>query len=62
MTPHQIMHCRYIVSCVPYPVKAKAVKATLETPLTNMVPATLLKKHPDFALFLDKDSASLINN
>jgi len=60
MTPHQIMQSRYIVSCVPYPVKANAVKATIETPLTNMVPATLLKKHPDFTLFLDKDSAALI--
>ena len=61
MTPHQIMQCRYVVSCVPYLVKAKAIKATLENQLSNMVPATLLKKHPDFALFLDKDSASDIN-
>ena len=60
MTVHQIMQCRYIVSCVPYAVKAKAIKDTLENQLTNMVPATMLKKHPDFALFLDKDSAELI--
>ena len=61
MTVHQIMQCRHIVSCVPYTVKAKAIKNTLENQLTNLVPATMLKKHPDFALFLDKDSASLIN-
>jgi glucosamine-6-phosphate deaminase len=61
MTPHQIMLCRYIVTCCPYLVKAKAVKATIESQLTNTVPATLLKKHPDFTLFLDKDSASLVN-
>jgi len=60
MTVHQIMQCRHIVSCVPYIVKAKAIKDTLENQLTNTVPATMLKKHPDFALFLDKDSASLI--
>ena len=61
MSVHQIMQCRHIVSCVPYAVKANAVKATLENQLTSMVPATMLKKHPDFALFLDKDSAALID-
>jgi glucosamine-6-phosphate deaminase len=61
MTVHQIMQCRRIVSCVPYPVKAKAVKETLENTLTNMIPATMLKKHPCFNLYLDKDSASLID-
>jgi glucosamine-6-phosphate deaminase len=61
MSVHQIMQCRYIISCVPYAVKAKAIKDTLENQLTNMIPATMLKKHPDFALFLDKDSASMIN-
>jgi len=60
MSVHQIMQCRHIVSCVPYPVKAQAIKATLENKLTNLVPATMLKKHPDFMLFLDKDSASLL--
>jgi len=59
MTVHQIMQCRHIVSCVPYAVKAKAIRDTLENRLTNTVPATMLKKHPNFALFLDKDSASL---
>jgi glucosamine-6-phosphate deaminase len=61
MSVHQIMQCRYIVSCVPYAVKAKAIRDTLENQLTNTIPATILKKHPDFALFLDKDSASMID-
>jgi len=61
MSVHQIMQCRHIVSCVPYAVKANAVKDTLENQLTNMVPATMLKKHPDFTLFLDKDSAGRID-
>ena len=60
MSVHQIMQCQRIISCVPYAVKAKAIKDTLESPLTNMVPATMLRKHPDWSLFLDKDSASLI--
>jgi len=61
MSVHQIMQCRKIVSCVPYAVKAKAIKDTLESQLTNMVPATMLKNHPDFVLFLDKDSSALID-
>ena len=61
MTVHQIMQCRQIVSCVPYAVKAKAIRDTLENQLTNTIPATMLKKHPCFLLNLDKDSASLVN-
>ena len=61
MTVYQIMQCRHIISCVPYSVKAQAVKDTLENQLTSLIPATMLKKHPDFVLFLDKDSASLID-
>ncbi len=61
MTVHQIMQCRHIVSCVPHTVKAKAIRDMLENQLTNTIPATMLKKHPDFALFLDKGSASLID-
>jgi glucosamine-6-phosphate deaminase len=60
MTPWQIMQCRTIVSCVPHKVKAVAVRNTLINSLTNIVPATLLKRHPDFHLYLDNDSASEI--
>ena len=62
MTVYQIMQCRKIVTCVPYAVKAKAIKDTIENQLTNMVPATMLKGHPDWTLYLDKDSASLLGN
>ena len=59
MTPYQIMQCERIVSCVPYAVKAEAVRKTLLAPsATNLVPATLLREHPDFILYLDSESAS----
>lgn len=59
MTTYQIMQCKRIVSCVPYPVKAEAVKNTLQAKeVTNMIPATLLKTHDDFILYLDEDSAA----
>jgi len=61
MSVYQIMQCRHIVSCVPHLVKAQAIKDTLETSLTNMVPATMLKEHADVVVFLDKNSASMID-
>lgn len=61
MTVRQIMRCETIISCVPYAVKAEAVYKTLTSPLTNMVPATMLKQHDHFTLYLDEDSAARVN-
>lgn len=61
MSVKQIMKCKKIVSCVPYKVKAEAILNTLKTELTNTVPATMLKTHPDFTLYIDADSASLLS-
>lgn len=61
MTPYQIMQCKRIVSCVPHSVKADAVKKTVLTnETTNLIPATLLKEHEDFILYLDENSAAEI--
>jgi glucosamine-6-phosphate deaminase len=60
MTPWQIMQCESIISCVPHKVKAACVRDTLMNRTTNMVPATILKQHKDYSLFIDFDSASEI--
>jgi len=60
MTAWQIMQCKTIVSCVPHKVKALSVRNMLINNLTNVVPATLLKQHQDFHLYLDVNSASEI--
>lgn len=60
MTVHQIMQSEIIISCVPHAVKAKAIKAFMENDVTNLVPATKLKEHENFNLFLDVNSASLL--
>ena len=58
MTVYQIMQCERIVSCVPYAVKAEAIENTLKaSEITNLVPATMLKSHSDFILYVDEDSA-----
>ena len=58
MTVHQILECKKIVSIVPYAVKADAVKKTLYNDITNTIPATIMKGHDDFTLFVDEDSYS----
>ncbi|NMP37681.1 MAG: glucosamine-6-phosphate deaminase [Clostridiales bacterium] len=60
MTPYRIMQCKKIISVVPYAVKAEAVLNTLENDVTPDIPATLMKTHPDWTLYIDRDSASLL--
>jgi glucosamine-6-phosphate deaminase len=58
MSVWQIMQCKSIISVVPHMVKAEAVRRTLTEAVTNTVPATILKNHGDWNLFLDKNSVS----
>lgn len=59
MTPWQIMQSRVILSPVPGKRKADAIKKTMEEPKTTaMVPATKLREHDNWVLFLDEESAS----
>ncbi len=61
MTPWQIMQCKHIVSCVPHSVKAEAVYKTLTaSETTPTVPATLLKEHKSFTLYIDANSAAKV--
>lgn len=61
MTVHQILQCRHIICAVPYKVKAEAIRDTFGAPeITNLVPATALRQHPDVTVYLDPDSASLL--
>ena len=62
MTVRQILKCRSIVSVVPHAVKAEAVRRTLSEPVTPATPATALKTHPNWTLYLDEESAvSFVN-
>lgn len=56
MTVYQILQCKKIISIVPYAVKANAVKLALYNDVTNKIPATIMKGHDDFTLFVDEDS------
>lgn len=59
MTVSQMLKAKCIVSVVPHAVKAEAVKNTLGQDVNNMVPATILKSHPDWNLYVDSHSARL---
>jgi glucosamine-6-phosphate deaminase len=58
MTVHQIMQSEHIVTCEPRAVKAYAVMATIEYEVSPKIPASILKQHPSWHLFLDEASAS----
>jgi glucosamine-6-phosphate deaminase len=62
MSIKQIMKSKAIICSVPDARKADAVKKTVEGSIGPAIPASIMRRHPDSWLFLDKDSASLLNN
>ncbi len=60
MTVRQILATREIIAIVPESRKATAVRAALEGELTPMVPASILRTHPNVTLYLDRASAALL--
>jgi len=61
MTVRQILKSKEIIAVVPDMRKAQAVKACLEGEIRPMSPASVLRLHANTTLYLDKDSASLLN-
>jgi len=61
MSIYQIMKSKNIICTVSDKRKAKAVKNCLETEISPLYPASILRKHPQVYFYLDKNSASLIN-
>ena len=62
MTVPQIMKSNLVVLAVPDSRKAGAVRDTLEGPVSPMVPASILRRHPACHLFLDPLSAALLRH
>ncbi|AEV28730.1 6-phosphogluconolactonase/glucosamine-6-phosphate isomerase/deaminase [Sphaerochaeta pleomorpha str. Grapes] len=60
MCVKQIMACRHIVTAVPHQVKAKAIFDTLTQSVNPNVPATIMKGHPCWQLFIDDASAGML--
>lgn len=51
---------KYLFCMVPGKNKASAVLHTLQEAISPVFPSTLLRKHPEVILFLDRDSAALL--
>lgn len=62
MSIRQIMKSRHIICTVPGRRKAQAVSATLSGPITPEIPASVLQEHRNTCLFLDFDSAALLDS
>lgn len=60
MSIHQVMLSQHIICSVPDKRKAAAVRNSLESPISNIYPASILQKHPDCYFYLEEESASLL--
>ncbi|MFP4090780.1 MAG: glucosamine-6-phosphate deaminase [Cyclobacteriaceae bacterium] len=60
MSVRQIMKSRHIICSVPQARKAEAVRRSLEEDISPEVPASILREHADYRLFLDEEAAALL--
>ena len=60
MSVRQILDARAIVCVVPDLRKAEAVRASIDGGVDPMVPASILSRHPDATIYLDRESSSLL--
>ncbi len=61
MSVNRILATKTLICSVPGPQKAQAVQATVEGPITPDVPASILHRHPDCRLHLDRESAARLS-
>jgi glucosamine-6-phosphate deaminase len=50
-----------LFAIVPGPAKRNAIKSTIEDPIATSCPASILRRHQNAHLFIDRDSASLLS-
>jgi glucosamine-6-phosphate deaminase len=61
MSIRQILKSHAIIGVVPEARKAEAVKAAVEGEMSPLVPASILRTHPNTTLYLDRESAALLS-
>jgi glucosamine-6-phosphate deaminase len=60
MSIRQILSAREIIAIVPERRKAIAVRAALEGEISPLVPASILRTHPNVTVYLDRESSELL--
>ena len=58
LTIPRLLAADRIFCCVPGALKKTAVRRTLQDPISGLVPATALRTHSNWSLYLDEDSAA----
>ncbi len=61
MSVKQILKSKNIICSVPDKRKAIAVKNSIEQPVSNLFPASILQLHENCTCYLDKDSSALLS-
>ena len=61
MSVRQILKAKKIICIVPDARKAKAVKACFDGEISPMAPSSILRTHADTTVYLDQNSAVLLN-
>ncbi len=62
LTIPALLNAQYIYCMVPSALKADAVYRTLQEPVSESYPSTILRKHKRTILYLDKASAALLGD
>lgn len=62
MSVRQVLKSNEILAIVPGPRKAAAIRACLEGPISPEAPASILRTHPNTAIYLDNESAALLRS
>ena len=61
MSVRQVLKSREILAVVPGPKKAQAIAACFNGPVTPSAPSSILRTHPSATIYLDRESAALLN-
>lgn len=61
MSVRQVMKAKEIVAVVPDSRKAQAVRACFDGEISPMAPSSILRTHRNATIYLDKNSAALLN-
>jgi glucosamine-6-phosphate deaminase len=61
MSVRQVLKSKEILAVVPGPKKAPAIKACFDGPISPNAPSSILRTHPNTTIYLDRESAALLN-
>jgi glucosamine-6-phosphate deaminase len=62
MSIQQILKSKAIICSVPDSRKAAAVRNSLEGPVSNLVPASVLQEHDQCSFYLDQNAAAMLSD